>query len=154
MNTNKCYLFSFIYHFLNHPFVLLATFTSVSITGTSVNTPTVVARAAGLVVPNKAIATATANSKKFDAPIIPASAGVPFVHSHKNNEEIYGVISGKGTAIIDGDTVEITAGDWLKISPVAKRQFFAASDSVITYVCIQVKENSLEGFTVDDAIIY
>lgn len=85
---------------------------------------------------------------------LPASAGVPFVHSHKNNEEIYGIIAGKGTAIIDGDTVEITAGDWLKISPAAKRQFSAASDSSITYVCIQVKENSLDGFTVDDAVIY
>ena len=83
-----------------------------------------------------------------------AGASVPFVHSHKNNEEIYGVIAGKGTAIIDGDTVEITAGDWLKISPAAKRQFFAASDSSITYICIQVKENSLDGFTVNDAIIY
>ena len=45
---------------------------------------------------------------------LPAGAGVPFVHSHRNNEEIYGIIAGKGTAIIDGDTVEITAGDWLK----------------------------------------
>lgn len=85
---------------------------------------------------------------------LPASAGVPFVHSHKNNEEIYGIIAGKGTAIIDGDTVEITAGDRLKISPAAKRHFSAASDSGITYVCIQVKENSLDGFTVDDAVIY
>ena len=85
---------------------------------------------------------------------LPAGAGIPFVHSHKNNEEIYGVIAGKGTAIIDGDTIEITAGDWLKISPAAKRQFFAASDSSITYVCIQVKENSLDGFTVDDAVMY
>ena len=75
---------------------------------------------------------------------LPAGAGVPFVHSHRNNEEIYGIIAGKGTAIIDGDTVEITAGDWLKISPAAKRQFFAASDSSITYICIQVKENSLD----------
>ena len=85
---------------------------------------------------------------------LPAGAGVPFVHSHRNNEEIYGIIVGKGTAIIDGDTVEINAGDWLKISPAAKRQFFAVSDSSITYICIQVKENSLDGFTVDDAVIY
>lgn len=85
---------------------------------------------------------------------LPAGASVPFVHSHKNNEEIYGVITGKGTVIIDGDTVEITAGDWLKISPAVKRQIFAANDSGITYICIQVKENSLDGFTVNDAIIY
>ena len=85
---------------------------------------------------------------------LPAGAGVPFVHSHRNNEEIYGIIAGKGTTIIDGDTVEITASDRLKIVPAAKRQFVAANDSGITYICIQVKENSLDGFTVDDAIIY
>lgn len=34
-------------------------------------------------------------------------------------------------------------GDWLKVAPAAKRQFSAAADSSITYVCIQVKENSL-----------
>lgn len=85
---------------------------------------------------------------------LPAGAGVPFVHSHKNNEEIYGIAAGKGTVIIDNETIEVVAGDWLKISPAAKRQFSAASDSGITYVCIQVKENSLDGFTSDDAVIY
>ena len=43
---------------------MFAIFTSVSMTGTSVSTPTVVANAAGLVVPNRATATATASSKK------------------------------------------------------------------------------------------
>ena len=36
---------------------------------------------------------------------LPAGAGVPFVHSHKQNEEIYVVLSGKGKAVIDGETV-------------------------------------------------
>ena len=85
---------------------------------------------------------------------LPAGASVPFVHSHKNNEEVYGIISGKGTAVIDDEEVKLSAGDWLKISPIAKRQFFAANDSGITYICIQVKENSLGGFTADDAVIF
>ena len=85
---------------------------------------------------------------------LPAGASVPFVHSHKNNEEIYGILSGKGKAVIDNETIELTAGDWLKISPAAKRQFFASQESDITYVCVQVKENSLGGFTADDAVIY
>ena len=84
---------------------------------------------------------------------LPAGASVPFVHSHKNNEEIYGILSGKGKAVIDNETIELTAGDWLKISPAAKRQFFASQESDITYVCIQVKENSLGGFTADDAVL-
>lgn len=84
----------------------------------------------------------------------PAGSSVPFVHSHKRNEEIYGILSGKGKAVIDDVEVDLATGDWLKISPAAKRQFFAANDSGITYVCIQVKENSLEGFTADDAVLY
>ena len=84
---------------------------------------------------------------------LPAGAGVPFVHSHKENEEIYGILAGKGKAVIDSETVELTAGDWLRIAPAAKRQFFAAEDSGITYLCIQVKENSLEHFTATDAVM-
>lgn len=85
---------------------------------------------------------------------LPAGASVPFVHSHKNNEEIYGILSGKRKAVIDNETIELTAGDWLRISPAAKRQFFASQESDITYVCIQVKENSLGGFTADDAVLH
>ena len=85
---------------------------------------------------------------------LPAGASVPFVHSHKNNEEIYGILSGKGKAVIDNETIELTAGDWLRISPAAKRQFFASQESDITYVCIQVKENSLGGFTADHAVLH
>lgn len=84
---------------------------------------------------------------------LPAGANVPFIHSHQQNEEIYGILSGKGKVIIDGEDVCLTAGDWLRISPAAKRQFFAANDSDISYICIQVKENSLENFTANDAVI-
>ena len=84
---------------------------------------------------------------------LPAGSSVPFVHSHKNNEEIYAVLTGKGKVVIDGEDVELAAGDWVRISPAGKRQFFAAEDSDIHFVCIQVKENSLEGYTMDDAVM-
>ena len=53
---------------------------------------------------------------------LPAGASVPFVHSHKENEEIYGILSGNGKAIIDGEEISLSTGDWLKIAPAAKRQ--------------------------------
>ena len=84
---------------------------------------------------------------------LPQGGSVPFVHSHKKNEEIYCILEGKGRAEIDGESVDLKAGDWLRISPNGKRQFFAASDSGISYICIQVKENSLEGFTATDGIV-
>ncbi len=85
---------------------------------------------------------------------LPAGANVPFVHSHKTNEEIYGILAGKGRVVIDEEEITLTAGDWVRISPASKRQFFAAEDTGISFVCIQTKENSLDGFTADDAVVY
>ncbi|MCI8640206.1 MAG: cupin domain-containing protein [Coprococcus sp.] len=84
---------------------------------------------------------------------LPAGASVPFIHSHKNNEEIYVVLAGRGKAVVDGESVELASGDWIRISPAGQRQFFADEDSAISFACIQVKENSLEGYTMDDAIV-
>lgn len=84
---------------------------------------------------------------------LPAGASVPFVHSHKQNEEIYVILSGKGKAIVDDEEIALTTGDWIRIAPEGKRQFFAAEDSAISFACIQVKAGSLEGYTKTDAII-
>ena len=84
---------------------------------------------------------------------LPAGAGVPFVHAHRKNEEIYGILAGEGSAVIDGENTALAAGDWLRIAPAAKRQFFAGEQEGITYVCIQVREGSLEGFTAEDAVM-
>ena len=80
--------------------------------------------------------------------------GVPFAHFRKSNEEIYGFLEDAGKAVIDGEKIPLAAGDWLKIVPSAKRQFFAATDCGIPCVCIQVKAHSLGSFTADDAIVY
>lgn len=84
---------------------------------------------------------------------LPAKASVPFIHYHKQNEEIYGILEGSGKVILDGETFALAKGDWLRIAPATHRQFFAAEDSDLRYICIQVKENSLENFTASDAEI-
>ncbi len=84
---------------------------------------------------------------------LPKGAGVPFVHSHRENEEIYGILEGCGRAEIDGESVPLAAGDWLRVAPAAKRRFFAAENSPIKYICIQVKAGSLKNYTATDAEI-
>ena len=83
---------------------------------------------------------------------LPANASVPFVHAHRQNEEVYYIVSGNGKFVIDGEDVILNEGDFVKVSPQGKRQLFAGDDG-ITYICIQTKENSLEKYTVNDAII-
>lgn len=82
-----------------------------------------------------------------------AGTSVPFVHSHKQNEEVYAILDGEGIAEIDGEKVPIKTGDWLRIAPCAKRRFFASNDKALKFVCIQVKEGSLGGYTMTDAVI-
>ena len=56
------------------------------------------------------------------------------------------------------ETITIIAAFINKKDPIPTeikpcKQFSAAADCGITFVCIQVKENSLGGFTADDAIV-
>ena len=71
---------------------------------------------------------------------LPAGVSVPFVHSHKENEEIYIITEGKGTLTIDGEVVKIKKGNVIKISPSGKRQFAAADDEGISYVGINLDD--------------
>ena len=47
---------------------------------------------------------------------------------------------------LTGAEISLSTGDWLKIAPAAKRQFFAFDISGITYICIQVKENPIKQY--------
>ena len=84
---------------------------------------------------------------------LPAGVSVPFVHSHKNNEEIYIILEGTGKLSIDGEEVDIKQGDCFRIAPRAERCISASDDSPLRFICIQVKAGSLEGFTMGDAIL-
>lgn len=84
---------------------------------------------------------------------LPPKAAVPFVHAHKQNEELYGVLEGKGHLYIDGEVKDIKKGDWFVIRPSGRRAIRASDDSGIKFICIQTKSNSLTEFTANDAII-
>lgn len=83
---------------------------------------------------------------------LPAGAAVPFVHKHTENEELYGVLEGKGELYIDGKVHAITAGDWFRISPEGRRAIRAAADSSIRFICIQTKAGSLAHYTMTDGV--
>ncbi|MBP3439377.1 MAG: cupin domain-containing protein [Sutterella sp.] len=85
--------------------------------------------------------------------VLPPGGGAPFVHAHKLNEEVYGVIAGRGELYIDGRVVPLEAGDWFRIDPAGRRAVRAAVDSAMTLICIQTKAGSLEGFTFGDGYL-
>lgn len=84
---------------------------------------------------------------------LPVGAAVPFVHAHKQNEELYGVLSGSGEIWIDGEVHAIKAGDWFRVSPAGKRAIRAAENEGITFICMQTKAGSLENYTMTDGVM-
>lgn len=84
---------------------------------------------------------------------LPAGMSVPFVHVHSSNEEIYLVLEGSGTLYIDGEEMPISRGDCFRIDPQGRRCLRAAEDSLLRFLCIQVRAGSLESFTQSDAVM-
>ncbi len=84
---------------------------------------------------------------------LPAGVSIPFVHAHTNNEELYIVLSGKGSFFVDGEEFLISEGDCLRVDPKGERCLKAADDSALRYLCIQSRAGSLQGYTMSDGII-
>lgn len=84
---------------------------------------------------------------------LPTGVSIPFVHAHTNNEELYIVLSGKGSFFVDGEEFLISEGDCLRVDPKGERCLKAADDSALRYLCIQSRAGSLQGYTMSDGII-
>ncbi|MGL4985527.1 MAG: cupin domain-containing protein [Treponemataceae bacterium] len=81
---------------------------------------------------------------------LPANVAIPFVHAHKENEEVYIFLSGEGIMYIDGNEFAVGKADVVRVDPKAQRCIKAQTD--LNYICIQAKANSLTQFTQADGI--
>ena len=84
---------------------------------------------------------------------LPPGVSVPFVHSHKRNEEVYIVVKGKGRFYVDGDEFDVAEGSVIRVDPAGQRCITADSQTPIRYVCIQTEAKSLVQFTEGDGVI-
>jgi len=84
--------------------------------------------------------------------IIPAGQAVPFLHAHKENEEIYIFLKGNGVISVDGEKMPVGEGSIIKVAPNGMRGLKADSED-LHYICVQVQENSLKQATMDDGVI-
>ncbi|GAX91574.1 cupin domain-containing protein [Effusibacillus lacus] len=78
---------------------------------------------------------------------------VPFYHSHKENEELYLFIKGKGQFQIDGEILDVEEGTVIRVAPEGVRTWRNHSTEDLYYVVIQAKANSLTAYTATDGVI-
>ena len=89
---------------------------------------------------------------------LPPKSEIPFLHKHKNHEEIYVCIKGKGQFQVDGDCFDVKEGSVVRIAPQGIRTWRNNSDNPLIIMCIQAQQGSLDcnyifdGFRVNDNI--
>ncbi|NHC35288.1 cupin domain-containing protein [Scytonema millei] len=83
---------------------------------------------------------------------LPAKAAIPFYHKHKQNEEVYLFIQGKGEFQIDGKVFPIVEGTVVRVAPDGERTLRSISDKDLVYIVIQSRANSYEGHTILDGV--
>ena len=78
----------------------------------------------------------------------PVGGQTGFHHIHKNHEELYICVSGKGEFQIDGQTFGFDEGSVVRIAPEARRTIRNTGDVPLVVICVQYKGQS---FTAEDA---
>jgi mannose-6-phosphate isomerase-like protein (cupin superfamily) len=81
---------------------------------------------------------------------IPADTEIPFVHQHKQHEEIYVFLKGSGQFKVDESVFDVSEGSVIRVSPIGKRTYRNNSSYPLIFMCIQCKAGSLEGYNVED----
>ena len=82
-----------------------------------------------------------------------AGEALPFFHHHKQNEEVYVVLSGTGVFILDGKEKAVSSGSIVRIAPSVSRNTRCTGNEPLVYICIQGKAGSLEQYTLTDGVV-
>jgi mannose-6-phosphate isomerase-like protein (cupin superfamily) len=82
--------------------------------------------------------------------VIPPGKGIPFLHRHERNDEVYVVVGGRGQFLVDGECIDVQEGSVLRIGPAGARAWRNNSDAPLYFLCIQYRADSvIEGGTRD-----
>ena len=81
----------------------------------------------------------------------PKGFKVPFSHKHKQNEEVYIVLKGKGIITVGENKINVKEGSAVRVAAGVARTIENTGDSEFNFICIQAKENSLTQFGFGDA---
>jgi len=82
--------------------------------------------------------------------VVPPGQGVPFLHRHRENDEVYVVVGGRGQFLVDGECLDVAEGSALRLKPAAARAWRNNSDAPLYFLCLQYRADAvIEGGTVD-----
>jgi mannose-6-phosphate isomerase-like protein (cupin superfamily) len=82
--------------------------------------------------------------------VVRPGEGIPFLHRHRENDEVYVVVGGRGQFLVDGECIDVSEGSLLRLAPAAARAWRNNSDAPLYFLCIQHRADSvIQGGTLD-----
>jgi mannose-6-phosphate isomerase-like protein (cupin superfamily) len=75
--------------------------------------------------------------------VVPSGKGVPFLHKHQHNDEVYLVVGGRGQFLVDGECIDVAEGSVVRISPAGARAWRNNTDAPLYFLCIQYRADSV-----------
>lgn len=82
-----------------------------------------------------------------------AGEGAPFLHSHKNHEELYVILSGNGEYEVDGEKMKVSEGSIIRVSPAGVRALRNTGNEDMVMMCIQYEAKPITSFMEDANIV-
>ena len=84
---------------------------------------------------------------------LPPCGAIPFLHAHRQNEELYLVLSGEGELQVDGEVIALRPGTAVRVAPEGMRCWRSTGSEPMAYLVIQARSGSLEAATAADGLI-
>jgi quercetin dioxygenase-like cupin family protein len=82
--------------------------------------------------------------------VVAPGKGMPFLHRHRENDELYVVVGGRGQFLVDGECIDVAEGSVVRMGPPAARAWRNNSDAPLYFLCIQYRAGGvIQGGTRD-----
>lgn len=82
----------------------------------------------------------------------PPGAGMPFLHAHREHEEVFLFLSGQGEFLIDDQLVPVGPGTVVRVAPAGARAYRNTGAEPLYFIVLQVRQGSLQASTVEDGV--
>ena len=72
----------------------------------------------------------------------PPGFSMPFLHAHRDNEEVYLFLSGQGEFMVDDEVFAVGEGSVVRVAPGGSRAYRNAGEAPMYFIVLQVKNGS------------
>lgn len=89
-----------------------------------------------------------ATGAEFSIQIFAPGQETGFLHTHRNHEELYFFLAGKGEFLVDGKVFAVEEGSVVRVAPAGRRSVRNNGDQPLVMLCVQYRADT---FTAEDA---